>query len=590
MDSMGSPTVAALGALGFALVQQLQSLLASGDGGYIFMILASLSLAWTVVRPNYHEDKPGLLAGHFLAVAVASVLFYGMKAIDLSTTIGNKLGGATLNQGAAPLPTFAIDAIGQTFTETAKKVVTSPPPGSTTLLLPMISQTVREAVGDPGNLADKQVSANLSIWRQVASAMMNEDSTFAAAIRSEKLTNALMNPVVSDAAYVTASDVATSARVISLLGSLNTNASLAHVVCMNAASFAKIAAEYGAGEWVPLDPKCEPNPASQVDIRIVGAVTSDGYGKAISSGSFADPVLSGKASTGASTISGLITANAARTGTTTYSDAAVLYQSLGAGTLVSSAVQAGKSDQFKMMLGEQCQQKSMSVCQHAFVTAVASRADAVTEQDDAVKDTKPNWWQRFKGNFLRSTGGGVAWTVAKLFGVFAQVVAALTPYAIAMGRSIAVVVSLLGLFIMLLPNRAKDGILLLLGPIAYVNLWGILFVFWWWVAEKLADWSLGSQGAWFTGEGSSARAVADFVVATGYVSLPMIAWKLVFSQIESIGGGRGIAGILKYPAMLALGAAYKKVTGRSSQGGGGNGGSRARPSGQVPVNPHSRSA
>jgi hypothetical protein len=578
MESMGSGTVTALGALGFYLVKLMrEALILAGDVDYLFMVLASLSIAWTIARPTYMDDKPGMVVGHILAVVVATVLFYGMKVVDLSTTIGSKLGGAALVAGAAPLPTYWVDAIGQVATDMVKRAVTADPSGAT-LLVPMISHTVRNATADPSNLADKQAAANLSAWRLIASAAMNADSTFAAKIRAQKLTDALMNPVVPDAAYVSTKDVAAGASVKALLATLAPEASLPNLVCMNIAALSKITNEYGAGDWVPSSPDCISLGGGSVSVPIVSAVTRDGIARATSVGPFPDPKISAKATVGADTVRDLVTTNSIRTGASDFATPEQLYDSIGSGTLVSVAVQAAQDDGFKVLLGEQCQQKSAAVCKQSFSPAYASTAQAVSAQDETVTGPKLGIWETIKGGGVKVLAAMMGWLVSTVMNIFAALVAALTPFGLAMARTIAVVLSLIGIFVLLLPGRAKDGIILLIAPAAFANLWGIFFVAWWWIAERLFEWGNGlwEMPAHF-GDGIAAMAAIKFVVAVGYSVLPYFAWKIVSGQVHQLSAGRGMVGALKPAAMLAMLQAYKTAGSVMQKMTGGGGGGSSTP-------------
>lgn len=581
MESMGSGTVTALGALGYYLLKLLRDgLMASGDVEFVFLILATLSLGWTILRPTYTDDKPALVAGHMLAVVAATILFYGMKVVDLSVSVGNKLGGAAVTDGAAPLPTYWVDEIGQMFSNVIKKVITADPSGAT-LLVPMISQTVRNAAADPSNLADKQAAANLSAWRLIASAAMNADSTFAAKIRAQNLTDALMNPVVPDVGYVSSKDVAAGTAVKSALASLVADASLPQLVCMNIAALSKVTNEYGAANWVPSSPDCATGGGGTVSVPIVSAVTRDGIARAsATAGPFPSADISAKATLGANTVRDLISINSVRTGATEFASADQLYDSIGAGTLVSVAVQAAQDDGFKVLLGEQCQQKSAATCKRSFAPAYASTAQAVSAQDETVSGPKLGFWATLRGDIYRVLGALLGWLVGSVMNVFANLVAGITPFGLAMARTIAVLLSLLGVFVMLLPGRAKQGIVLLIGPITFANLWGLFFILWWWISERLLQWG---DGLWDNpaqfGDGVGAMAVIKFVVASGYALLPMIAWRVVFDQVERMAMGRGMAGLLTPAGNLAMLTSYKlggwaggKIMGAGRGGGGDSGG------------------
>jgi hypothetical protein len=191
-------------------------------------------------------------------------------------------------------------------------------------------------------------------------------------------------------------------------------------------------------------------------------------------------------------------------------------------------------------------------------------------------------------SFWKTVAGSIAFVVGALMTLFAKLVAALTPFAIAMARAVTIIVSILGIYVMLLPGRFGDAIKWMIGPIAWANVWSVLFMFWWKVSEFFNDWGhrlfWGSDGL---GDGISSAAVIGFVTAVGYTALPHIAWKLVFAMPERLMPHGGVGSMLT-PAirvMMAAGAAVgvkkfgrwlgggSNASGTNSGAAGGGGGS-----------------
>ncbi len=568
METFGSSTLGAIAAFGYAMARAL--LVGLQAYPELVLVLASISLGWALVRPSTHDDNPYGFAGQALAVAVFMVLFYGARPVDLSSVVGTRLGSSAVNDGAAPWPTWFADEIGQTVNDSVRKLIA----GDTTYLVPMLSSAVREAATDLGTLADKQAAANLSAWRLVAAAALSADSTLAGKIKADNLMDRLMNPVSLDPQYASTPSVVQMNQVVALLGSTAPSASLHQLVCVNAAALNKITNDYGATNWVNSDPTCNPAVPGAINVDILGPTTLSAVAQAQGAPSFGDPNMASKAAKGAAAIGALIASHAGQTGQTTFSNLGELYRSIGAGSLVSAAVQAAQDGGFKVLLGEQCQQKGDAICANTFASAYRELSQAVDATDQQVKGKELSWWERLKSGVWKIVAGSIGAVVGFLMNLFAKLVAALSPFCIALARSIAVILSVLGLFLLLLPNRARDAVTMMLGPITFANLWGLLFVVWWKVGELFNDWGfkLFQDAETFSGDGISAAATIQFAVAVGYVSLPAIAWGIVNSATQGLlprgaAGGAMIAPMVKFFKGAAFAAAMRYV-----RGGGGSGG------------------
>ncbi len=594
MDYTGSATINAMGAMGYALVHILYRGLQT-EGWWIFLVLATLGLGWTAVRPASRDAGPGALLMHFLAVCAAAVLLYGPQPVNLATVIGARFGTATLGtgpatQGAAPLPTYWIDAIGQAINQTAKRIVAT----DTAFLVPMLSQTLREAASNPANFADKNVLANLSAWRYVVAAAMMSDAAFANAIRRQNLEHRLQNPVSPNAKYSSGETAAELAKVVAALDAVNPLVSLGSLVCDNRAKLNEITDGYSGARWEPAGGCTTASPS--VAINIVGHTTIAAIPEARAAGTSIDPNLANKAARGAVMVGQLVDDHAALVNRTAFTRISDLYQSIGAATLVSAAVQAAQDKAFNALLGEQCAQSGEASCTRAFAPVYAEFDRIVQAVDIDAKERGPSWIERFKGAFWKNLAGTLSYIVGVFMTLFAKLVAALTPFGVAMARAIALVLSLLGIYLLLLPDRARDGVVLLIGPIAFANLWGTLYIFWWKISEIFNEWAstLFFNATWFSGDGISGAAVIQFATAIGYTALPFIAWSIVFSMTERLVPRGGVASQLAPVAhgigRAVQGAVLGSVVRRGSGGGQGGptagGGGPSRPLGPtVPANP-----
>jgi len=553
----------------------------STNGGWIFLVLASASLAYTALLTTADREAPYAFFRQLVAVAVAGVLLYGYHPVDLTSVTGNRLtlgSGSSASQGAAPLPTFLVDSVGSALTDTAKTIVASP----NDYLIPMLTEAVHEATANPANLADRQVMANLSIWRRVAAAAMQADSTLAQAIQHQGLFNRLQNPVPASPDYSSAAAVAQMNQVVSLLDAASQNASQERLVCENGSALASLAADYGGAPWVS-NGGCADSSGGGVTLHVVGDITLAAINQATAPAKTTDTVAAGKAAQGVAAISRLISDNNAAITQTTFGKLSDVYRALGAGAVVSSAVQVAHDDSFKVLLGEQCTRQGVASCLSEFAAGVP----ALGQEVDSLDARNKGWWSRtkdwFQGGLWRNIGGTLAYIVGCFMTLFAKLVAVLTPFGIAMARAVAIILSILGIYLLLLPGRVGEGIKWMIGPIAWAHVWGVLFIFWWKISEAFLTW--GRQVFWdattLSGDGISGAAVIQFVVAVGYTSLPVMAWHLVFSMPERL-MPRGGVGAMISPATRVITAAIVGGTagrwlGMRSSGAATMGSERARP-------------
>lgn len=595
---MGSPILGAMAAMGYAFTKVLLVGLAS-SGPWIFLVIATVSLGYSALKPISDSEAPYAFFRHLLAVCVAAILLASYTHVDLSLVVGDRLATGvtgTVTDGAAPLPTYAIDVVGTALTSTAKSIVAKP----TDYLIPMLSNVVREATANPANLVDKQVAANLSMWRFISAAAMRADSSVAQAIQSKGLLNRLQNPVAMNDIYSGKKAVAEMSQIVSILDSAKDVATLGVLVCGNSSQLKTLADEFTGISWIPDNACASPG---GVTMSVVSSATTDVVAQAQSPGSFIDPNAASKAAKGASMMQKLISDNTAAASQTHFSTMSEVFRALGAGALLSSAVQSAQDDSFKVMLGEQCNQKGDAACLGSFAPTYNTLGNVVDNADHGQASSGGFSWSKITDSIWKIIAGSIAYIVGAFMSIFAKLVASLMPFAIAMARSIAIVISVLGIYLLLLPSRVGDSIKWMIGPIAWVHVWSVLYLFWWKFSEFILDY--GEQLFWdasaFTGDGISSAAVIQFTAAVVYTALPVIAWAIVFGLPERLAPRGGVGNMISPVTQSARHLGISKIlnAGRSkgSSGGGnessgvsnskgGGGGTGGAPS-SVPSNPAS---
>ena len=444
-----------------------------------------------------------------------------------------------------------------------------------------LSLAMRDATANPENLIDSQVKGNLVVWRNLAAAALNNDSTFARAIQSANLSDRLMNPVVLDAKYSSPSAVTQMNAVIRALDALPANAQLTANFCNNRMAINDAIESSGAAGWSSSNGCADL--AGTVGTSVLGSATLNGQAKATSTAGITDPVMSTKAAAGVSAINDVIGATSGLTSTTSFNTMSDLYRSLGAGTLVSTTIQAAQDNRYKVLLGELCQQKGATTCANSLSPAFAEMDQAVA----GAAAPKVGWWDSFKSmfsmkNFWKSIATLLGAVVVSFMTIYAKLVSALTPFGVAMARCIAIIMSILGIYLLILPNRTREGIQWLIAPIAFANLWGTLYIFWWKVSDLITDWGWEHlSSTFFSGneDNMTGLATMHFVSAIGYTALPMIAWSIVFSLTPRMTMNSGIGGMINQATNTIVSsvrtAAVGAVIGRSMRGGGSGGGGAA---------------
>jgi hypothetical protein len=176
-------------------------------------------------------------------------------------------------------------------------------------------------------------------------------------------------------------------------------------------------------------------------------------------------------------------------------------------------------------------------CGSVFATASDAMAQHVGER---LADARTGWFERATQWLtarepgtgpLALPAGSVAMVVSLFVKLFAQLIAALTPYALAVSRGLAVIVSIAGICLLLVPGRTRDALAWMVGPMAWTHLWSLLFIVWY-PLETLATDALAALPLGETASGAlSSQAVMRFVFAAGYGSLPFLAWKLAFGGL-----------------------------------------------------------
>jgi hypothetical protein len=538
MDQIfGLPFLGAISAFGWAAARVLIDGFTGAAGGWLFPTIACAAGFWAFIGQLAEGDAYSLFK-HVGAIALAAILLYAPVRVNLTGIVNGQVGAVgaiDINQGAAPMPTQLIDWIGMAAAAAVKAQLV----GADQRILPMLDQALRDAAADRASFQDGQIAMNVAVWRTLVASAILANSSAASAIDGQGLRERLLSPAPADPSYA---GTQTSGEVQQVLDILQTlSPSPGDMLCRNTAIVADLAGRFGALPWTAIGDCAAANPGP-VSVLVISQVTrsamaaarqpTPGTGPSGPKGT-ATQDAGGRAT---AVLDALFSAQAAALDTGSFADWPSLYRSLGAATLAGAAAQLGRDPQFKVLLGSDCAARGDSDCAGVFGVSAHAMESYITNRDPAAP-----WYERvlaWVGSSEPGSGpvalvaAAVGSIVSVLMKLLAHMVASLTPYALAAARAIAVLLGVLGIYLLLVPGRIRDGLALMVGPMAWVHIWTILFVIWY-SLETIGDEAasrLPIQDS--PGADVAARAVVRFVLAVGYASLPYIAWKIVFGGLS----------------------------------------------------------
>jgi hypothetical protein len=142
-----------------------------------------------------------------------------------------------------------------------------------------------------------------------------------------------------------------------------------------------------------------------------------------------------------------------------------------------------------------------------------------------------------------------------MIGALSSLVVSVLPFALGVAKAIAIVVSMIGLWMLLWPGRARIAISWMVGPIAFVSLWSVLFNIWadieTWLSSIAALVGDAEHGSW------SATRIMSIAISLGYLGLPSLALGVIYGE-----SGRALyraSGRLENALMMAWHARHAMV-------------------------------
>jgi hypothetical protein len=211
-----------------------------------------------------------------------------------------------------------------------------------------------------------------------------------------------------------------------------------------------------------------------------------------------------------------------------------LYRHLGLSVALAGGVSLGDDERNLQMLKELCTQQGNKVCAHqmmGFYNAIEER-------------TNPG------GIVSRTISSLVLAALAAIVNLLAGLVVAATPFAIGATKIVALMLGIIGVFMLLIPNRLTTAVEWMIGPITWVNLWHALFLIWWKISEfldKMYDAFVFSSA--IPDGGLGAASIMKLLSASGYLAVAVFAYHIVFTRAS--GGAILLAGSIAGTQRLA---------------------------------------
>jgi len=181
-----------------------------------------------------------------------------------------------------------------------------------------------------------------------------------------------------------------------------------------------------------------------------------------------------------------------------------------------------KDSAARATLGSLCQRSGDSACRSAMAPLIgASEKLRVIEPDPYNSWSWATWLQQPVATTLLTITSLMLSTLSSL-------VVSVLPFAIGVAKAMAILISVIGTWMLLWPGRARIALSWMVGPISFVSLWSVLFNIWSDIEPGLAQLAVvvGDNG-----EGSySARRLMTIAISLGYMGLPSLALGVVYGE------------------------------------------------------------
>ena len=506
---MGEQFIDLFTAGGYALVGRIYTALASPELAWLFYVLAAAGIVAAMVESAV-EQRPDLWMRHLVVVGFAAVLTLLPQRIDLGPLTYGAPGQIeryfATHTGAAPHLTYWIERLGAAASVEMRSLTKRHP----SLAIPGVAAQVDALAADPATLNDAQLKANLDIWRRrVVPQLLADHPDLEAAVRQQQLMATLLNPTPAAARFVGAQAAGRAVAMRSLLNQYRID--LPGTLVLQAPMLNQIARDAGATPWIAA---ADGGASSDVRLSQRRAATQSPPG----TGSAYDDALARGDAVGAELRAQLPQAD----GATKVHSADELYDLLGRSVLYNAGVSIAGDPALRATIGSLCQRTSDADCRSALAPLIEASAKLHVSESDRYNT---NSWT----TVVRQPIASVLLTItAVLLLALSNLVLSVLPFALGIAKAMAIVISLIGTWLLLWPGRARIALTWMLAPISFVSLWSVFFNIWSDIEPALAQVaslvSSSDHGSW------SARDAMWIAISLGYMGLPSLALGVVYGE------------------------------------------------------------
>lgn len=589
---MGQGLLDMFAAAGFALCRFLMIGLNS-QTMWFWLLLAAVGLIWSIYLAALEVGGIEIVLKQCGCILLSIFLLAGYKSVDLAEYTyaypGQIEKEFSTSKGGAPLPTYGTFLVGRAFATDIRNIIST----GKTMSIPDVAGEVELLTTDPELLKDSQLRANLTIWNQVvAPYLLKKDPELVRGLEAANLMGEFMNPIPNVPDFV-GSVSARSEQVQALLA--KTSVPLGDMHCTLASLIDSVAASHRANAWSSGTGTC-----ISPDIKLNFAATE----LPTASPSLYTKEASRLAySKGLDLVRRMMAVGGNATEAQSVGSFAQLYDKLGRSVLYVAGNRYANDVDKLIILGTKCDKISERSCAIAQSGIFQAAKGIGPSQSYKNTDGKPGLWEQI-GKGLADFGAfGLTSIFRLVMWLLSVLVKSFMPYGMGMAVIVSMLMSVIGIYMMLIPKRFNVAVEWLLGPIAWASTWVALFGIWievdaW--MTKIVDFISSA----LSNDAMMARNACSIVVSLGYLALPFFAWNIIFgsaakalakagnSANRAIQGGlafalfgasKGIPLLKDY--MGSEGSGGQSTPSAPGGGGGGGNGRRSDPESRPPSSP-----